>query len=339
MLISDAVGGLAPGLQPVLRFNMSGAADTREGESDRYRAAVEMAAYADAHGFGAVNVEEHHDAEIGWMPSPLVLASAIASRTERIAIRASAILATLYDPIRLAEDIAVIDLISRGRFSFVLGQGYRESEYHVMDRDFARRGEATDFLIDTLLKAWSGEPFDYRGRTVHVSPRPYTDPHPPFWYGGMSISAAKRAARWGLPFLPGQPMPDIEAVYFAEAERLGKPAQVSRFTDLSILFIDPDPDRAWQEIGPNILKENQQYSAWSKARVKRHYATDSGSIEELRASGIFEILSPDQCLERARRRLDEGAFRPILHPLIGGLSPERGWRCLTLFVEEVMGRL
>jgi len=269
MLISDAVGGLAPGLQPVLRFNMSGAADTREGESDRYRAAVEMAAYADAHGFGAVNVEEHHDAEIGWMPSPLVLASAIASRTERIAIRASAILATLYDPIRLAEDIAVIDLISRGRFSFVLGQGYRESEYHVMDRDFARRGEATDFLIDTLLKAWSGEPFDYRGRTVHVSPRPYTDPHPPFWYGGMSISAAKRAARWGLPFLPGQPMPEIEAVYFAEAERLGKPAHVSSFSDLSILFIDPDPDRAWQEIGPNILRENRQYSGRSPARRDR----------------------------------------------------------------------
>jgi alkanesulfonate monooxygenase SsuD/methylene tetrahydromethanopterin reductase-like flavin-dependent oxidoreductase (luciferase family) len=339
MAISDETGGLGPGLQPVLRLNMSGAAATREAESDRYRAAIDLCAYADAYGFAAVNVEEHHDAAVGWLPSPLVMAALIAGRTERIAIRASAILATLYDPIRLAEDIAVIDLASRGRFSFVLGQGYRESEYHMMDRDFAGRGDATDFLIETLLKAWSGEPFEYRGRTVHVSPRPYTDPHPPFWYGGMSVAAAKRAARWGVPFLPGQPMPQIEAIYRAEAERLGKPWKVSRFTDLTLLFIDPAPDRAWAELGPCLIRESQQYSEWSKARVARHYAAESGSIEELRAAGVYEIITPQECLERARRRMAEDGYRPILHPLAGGIPPERAWDCMRLFVEEVMAKL
>lgn len=331
--------GAQDGLAPVLRIDMSGKAETGAGEADRYQAALEMAAYADRNGFAIVNVEEHHDSAVGWLPSPLVMAALIAARTERVRIRASAILGPLYDPIRLAEDVALLDVASRGRFCFVLGQGYRESEYHVMDRDFAQRGDATERLIETLLKAWSGEPFDYRGRTVHVSPRPYSRPHPPFWYGGMSAVAARRAARWGLPFMPGQPMPEIEAIYRAEAERLGKPAHVERLTDLSLLFIDPDPERAWAEIGPCFLREVDQYAAWSKAGVQRHYDRGSGSIEALRASGTYEILTPAQCVERARARLAEDRYHPILHPLAGGLPIGRGWDCMRLFVEEVLPRI
>ena len=336
---TDLPARIGDGLKPVLRLNMSGRAETGAGEADRYRAAIDMAAYAEQGGFAVVNVEEHHDSSLGWLPSPLIMAALIAARTERIEIRASAILAPLYDPIRLAEDVAMLDVASRGRFSFVLGQGYREGEYHLMDRDFARRGAATEAMIETLLKAWTGEPFDHRGRTVQVSPRPYTAPHPPLWYGGMSPAAAKRAARFGLPFLPGQPMPEIEAIYLAEAERLGKPARVERFSDLSMLFIDPDPERAWAELGPHFLREVDQYAEWTRSGVQRLYDRGSGSLEALRASGTYEILTPDQCLERARHRLAEGRFHPILHPLAGGVPLDRAWDSLRLFVAHVLGRL
>jgi len=336
---SDDPTILGDGLRPVLRFNMFGRGATGGDEADRYQAALDMAAYADRNGFAAVVVDEHHDAELGWLPSPLVMSALIAGRTERINIRAAAILAPLYDPIRLAEDVALLDVASRGRFAFVLGQGYREIEYHLMDRDFAKRGETTEVLIETLLKAWSGEPFEYRGRTVHVSPRPFTSPHPPLWYGGMSAAAAKRAARFGLPFLAGQPMPDIEAIYLAEAARLGTPARLEQFSDLSMLFVDPDPDAAWAELGPYFLREVDQYAMWARSDVPRHYDKGTGSVEALRDSGTYEILTPDQALERARKRLDEGRFHPILHPLAGNMPIERAWRGLELFVDAVLTKL
>jgi len=175
-----------------LRINMTGPAPAGETEGERYRAAIEMAAFADRHGFSIVNLEEHHCAEVGWLSSPLVLAGAVAARTERIRIRVCALLVTLYDPIRLAEDIAILDLASNGRVSVVAGQGYRPIEYHALDRDWARRGENTDFILQTLLQAWRGEPFEYRGRMVRVTPVPQTRPFPPLAYGGMS--ARRRGA-------------------------------------------------------------------------------------------------------------------------------------------------
>ena len=159
-----------------LRINMTGAPPVPRAQGERYRAAIEMAAFADRHGFSIVNVEEHHCAAIGWLPSPLVMAGLIAGRTARVRIRVSALLITLYDPIRLAEDIAILDLASNGRVSIVAGQGYRPIEYHALDRDWASRGMSSDFILQTLLQAWQGEPFEYRGRMVQISPVPQTRP-------------------------------------------------------------------------------------------------------------------------------------------------------------------
>ena len=213
-------------IRPVLRLNMSGCGHEpdRALDADRYQAAIDMAEYADNHGFAILNVEEHHDVEIGWMSSPLPMAAAIAARTKRAQIRGSAVLVTLYDPLRLAEEMAFLDIISRGRFVLVAGQGYRPSEYHMMDRDFAARGQTMDFVIETLLKAWGGQPFEYRGQQVRISPLPYTQPHPPLHIGGMSKVAARRAARFGLPFFPAQPHEEIEALYRDELRRHGKTA-------------------------------------------------------------------------------------------------------------------
>ena len=99
-------------VSPVLRLNMSGSSDDPEIESTRYAAAIAMAEYADRNGFAIVNVEEHHDADIGWMGSPLLMSALIISRTQRITVRASALLVTLYDPVRLAEEIALLRLLS-----------------------------------------------------------------------------------------------------------------------------------------------------------------------------------------------------------------------------------
>ena len=127
-----------------LRFNMTGAERDPVLRAARYRTALDMAAYADAQGFASVNLEEHHVAENGWLPSPLTMAAAIAGRTERVRIGVMALLVSLYDPIRLAEDIAVIDLLSEGRLSFIAGMGYREVEFHIANKPFAERGAWMD---------------------------------------------------------------------------------------------------------------------------------------------------------------------------------------------------
>jgi len=326
-----------PQISTVLRINMSGRGADGAAEADRYNAAIDMAEYADRNGFAIVNVEEHHDSEIGWLPSPLMMAGLIVGRTRRIRIRASALLVTLYDPIRLAEDIAILDLASRGRFFFILGQGYREIEYHLHDKDWETRGAATDFIVETLLTAWKGEPFEYRGKRVHVSPAPFTRPHPPFFYGGMSKVAARRAAKFGLPFFPAQPMPELEAYYLEELKRNGKTGFVETHADMTLLFIDENPDKAWEELGPYLLKETQQYSQWQRAGVSRHYQSQSDSIDALRKQRIYEILTPDQCLARARAAT--GEYKPILHPLAGGIPLDRAWRCVELFSERVLKRL
>ncbi len=325
-------------VKPVLRLNLSGCGigSDKALEADRYNAALDMAAYADTHGFYIVNVEEHHDVEIGWLSNPLTMAAAIAARTSRVQIRGSAVLITLYDPLRLAEELAVLDLISRGRFVLVAGQGYRPSEYAMMDRDFAARGASMDFIIETMLTAWKGEPFDYRGTTVRISPLPYTEPHPPLHIGGMSAIAARRAARFGLPFFPAQPNAEIEQIYLDELAAQGKTGHIVVQREMQLWFIDEDPDEAWATLGPYFLKESQQYSSWRRTGVNRVFANTSDSIDALRATGVYEVLTPDQALARIRAATED--YMPIVQPLTSGLPLNRAWRCLELF-GEMMGQL
>ena len=133
--------------------------------------------------------------------------------TRRIAVTVSAVIGPLHDPLRLAEDIAVLDLLSGGRLVTVAGIGYRPEEYAQFDVDWKRRGRLQDEVLETLLKAWTGEEFEYRGRTVRVTPRPFSDPHPLLLVGGSSKAAARRAARLGLPFFPSAHLPELEAYY------------------------------------------------------------------------------------------------------------------------------
>lgn len=319
-----------------LRLNMTGRSTDPQLESARYRAALDMAAYADENAFGLVNLEEHHCAEVGWMPAPLVMAGLVVGRTRRIQVRVCALLIPLYDPIRLAENLAVLDLASRGRVFCVMGQGYRPIEFHALDKDWERRAENTDFIIATMLQAWRGEPFEYRGQTIRVTPTPYTQPHPPLAYGGMSKAAAKRAARFGLPFYPPGPMPELEQVYLDELQRLGKQGYAGLpARDTSILFIDENPDRAWEEIGPYLLREASEYSSWRRSGVERPYEESTEmTVAELREQKRYEIITPAECRRRAAAAGAE--YTPILHPLCGGIPVERAWRSLELYVDKVL---
>ena len=123
-----------------------------------YATAVEMAEWGEQHGCLVAIVSEHHASPDGYLPSPLLLCAAIAARTRKLPIQVAALLLPLHDPIALAEQMAVLDLLSGGRVSYVCAIGYRAEEYAMFGRQMRGRGRRLEQSVAALRKAWSGEP-------------------------------------------------------------------------------------------------------------------------------------------------------------------------------------
>ncbi|ARP72549.1 LLM class flavin-dependent oxidoreductase [Streptomyces pluripotens] len=317
----------------VVRFNLAEPGATPASLADRYRTALEMAAYADEHGISTVQTEEHHGADDNWLPSPFAFAGAVFGATRRITVTVSAAIGPLHDPLRLAEDIAVLDLLSGGRLVTVAGIGYRPEEYALFDVDFARRGRLQDELLETLLKAWTGEEFEYRGRRVRLTPRPCTHPHPPLLVGGSSKAAARRAARLGLPFFPSAHLPELEAYYKERLAEYGTEGwTMMPAAETPLLHLSEEPDRAWARYGEHFLHEARTYDSWQPARTRSAVRSTAGTLAELRAEGVYRVLTPQECVAQDLESM-------VLHPLAGGMPVEEGWRSLRLFAEQVLPAL
>lgn len=307
---------------------------------DRYRAALDMAAFCDEAGVTSLIVEEHHGSSDSWLPSPLALAGAFLGRTRRTVVTACAILAPLYDPLRLAEDLAVLDLVSGGRLITVAGIGYRPEEYEAFGLDFARRGALQDEVLETLLAAWTGEPFEYRGREVRVTPRPHSRPHPPLFVGGSSRPAARRAARLGLPlFLPDH-LPELARYYEERCADSGTgPLCLMPPAEMPALHLTEDPERAWAELGQHFLYEAKRYASWQTSDVHSLMTARASTVKELRAEGVYRFVTPDECVELLESQPAEAGRQLLLHPLCGGMPVDEGWRSLRLLAEKVIPRL
>jgi alkanesulfonate monooxygenase SsuD/methylene tetrahydromethanopterin reductase-like flavin-dependent oxidoreductase (luciferase family) len=201
---------------------------------DLYAAALDQVQWADELGFDVVGLGEHHASPDGYNPSPLVLASAMGARTRRIRLRTSVLLAPLYDPIKLAEDAAVTQLATAGRLILGIGGGYRPAEFETFGQRLEERWRAIGETIELLRKAWTGEPFTWKGRRCHVTPRP--DPAPPILLGGASAAAARRAARIADGWFP--PLePRLWAPYREECVALGK-ADPGEYPRQGPIFLD-----------------------------------------------------------------------------------------------------
>ncbi|MFI6688896.1 LLM class flavin-dependent oxidoreductase [Streptomyces sp. NPDC050485] len=317
----------------VVRMNLVDPAATSQSLSARYRAALEMAAYADDRGIDTVQTEEHHGADNNWLPSPFAFTGAVFGATRRLAVTVSAIIGPLYDPLRLAEDIAVLDLVSGGRLVTVAGIGYRPAEYEQQGVEWGRRGRLQDELLETLLKAWTGEEFTFRGRQVRVTPRPFTEPHPMLLVGGSSRAAARRAARLGLPFFPSAHLPELEAYYHAKLAEYGTDGFCMMPTARTpLLHIAEDPDQVWAEYGEHFLHEARMYASWQSKDIRSAVKSAATTVDELRAEGVYRIVTPEQCVALAADTL-------VLHPLCGGMPVDEGWRSLHLFCERVLPAL
>jgi alkanesulfonate monooxygenase SsuD/methylene tetrahydromethanopterin reductase-like flavin-dependent oxidoreductase (luciferase family) len=321
----------------MMRFDLRVPGMTPTQVADQYRTAIEMAQWADDKGGLVIGLSEHHAAADGYLPSPLILASSMAAVTKNIPIIVAAALLPMYDPVRLAEDMIVLDHISRGRVSYVLGIGYRPSEYELYGLDFENRGAIADQklgdLLEILRQAAEGQGMP------RVTPSSFTPERPRIMWGGATKAAARRAGRSGLAFYAQTNTAGLAEAYAQAAREAGfepGPCVLPSPEMPSSVFVHPDVDAGWKEVGPYLLADAVAYAEWNKDVRHSTVSLSKGkTVEQLRTErGAHRVLNIGEAAEVVKRW-----GRLPLHPLCGGCPPELAWTYLRRVVSDVMPAL
>jgi alkanesulfonate monooxygenase SsuD/methylene tetrahydromethanopterin reductase-like flavin-dependent oxidoreductase (luciferase family) len=306
-----------------LRFDMR----APEGDAqtiDLYAAAIDMCSWAETRGAVIAVLSEHHATEDGHLPVPHILASAIAARTKHLAILLAAVPITFWDPVRLAEEISILDIISKGRVSYVFGIGHRTEEYEHFGVDLHERGKLADESLALLLRLLTGEPVDHGGRRIHVTPAPATAGGPYMLVAGGSKAAARRAARFGLGFISQTDSPEIKEFYESECRAHGREPGVIQFPvpgAPTTVFVADDVNAAWDELGPYLLHDAVTAASYRHGDDTVASISRAESVAALReAHGTYRVLSIDDAAAYIRT----GRPLPLL-PLCGGVPPDVAW--------------
>ena len=315
----------------VLRFDMRTAPFCPEDQANRYSAAIEMAAWADDLPIDVIGLSEHHNTEDGFLSAPLQLAGMMAARTRRTRLSVSALLVPLHDPLRLAEDIAVIDLVSGGRFSATCGLGYRELEYQCAGVSWERRGKVFDEKLHILVQALSGQSVAHQNTQFQLVPKPASPAQALLTVGGNSKAAARRAARFGLLFCPAIDDPALVQTYLQACEENGISwGAAINPREPATTFLSEDPESSWEEIGQYLLYDATAYGAWRHPNRRAYAESFASSLEELKQEGKYRVLTPEQAVKAIEQ---SGSLH--LAPLCGGVPSELGWQSLRLFEDRV----
>jgi alkanesulfonate monooxygenase SsuD/methylene tetrahydromethanopterin reductase-like flavin-dependent oxidoreductase (luciferase family) len=277
---------------------------------------------------------EHHGSEDGYLPSPLILAPAIAARTQRLAMNLILIL-PFYEPVRLAEDMAVLDILSAGRASYTLALGYRPEEFDHFGLKLGDRGRLVDEKIALLRRLLAGETVVEDGRRITVTPQPLTPGGPGLMWGGGTLAAARRAGRYGLGMLGNANTPGMQEAYEEACRKHGHEPGPTLFPGrdtASVTFVADDVDQAWAEIGEHLLHDVRTYAAWNPGDETTAGFTHVNTVDELRAKPASHvIISVPDAISRVR------AGQVLnLSPLCGGLPPEVAWPYLKRVGEVVL---
>lgn len=300
-----------------------------------YAAALDIIEWADAHGFRRVTLGEHHQSEDGYLPAPLIFAAAIGGRTNRIRVQTSVLLGPLYNPVRLAEEIAVADLCLQGRLDPAVASGYVEADFEAFGADYPNRGAAMEELVPFLRQAWTGEPFEYRGRTIRVTPKPYQDPMR-IYMGGGTRKTIERAARLADGWIaPGGG--DSWEIYREVSRQLGKPDPGPYPTSgpMFLWVTTDDKEKTLERLMPHIRHQIDGYGQWTgqDAGTGASPYSDRDLSGALEGRGNFQIMDPEEAIAFGQSLGRRGWM--VFNPLMAGIEPAWAWEMLRVLEDRV----
>jgi probable F420-dependent oxidoreductase len=307
---------------------------------------IAEAQLAEASGFDSCFFGEHHQDADGFLPSPLIVATAVAAHTQRLRVGTSVILLPLHHPVRIAEDVITLDLVSKGRVVLGVGIGYQPADFHAFGVPMDERAARFEESLAILRHCWTGERFTFRGahftlEDVQVRPRPFQTPGPPLWIGASIDAAARRAGRIADGFV-GTPSTSLANathladVYKDAAREAGRPAEVVQMRDAWVARSRAEADAVY---GPHVMTAYRYY--WENRLAEfRNLATGSQFTLENLAPDRLILGDPETCVREFQRwQKATGASTFLLrlrHAHSGGPPHARIMEAIKLFGERVV---
>ena len=330
-----------------------------QGSRAALRDAIDQAVYADALGFDAVWIAEHHFSEYGVAPDVAVLAASLLQRVTRMRIGTAVSILPFSHPIRTAESFAMVDVLSDGRLDFGVGRGYQPAEFAGFGVPMAESRVRFDEALEIVRRVWTEDRVTFEGRfftlrDVRVLPKPVQKPHPPIWAAAVSPESFPEMARRGLRILaaPSITPPALMKQSYDTYRRVwgesGHPPEQLEIPALYFVYVGASEPRARREpeqsamwyfdtirrlIAPEDPKEVAEgYGFYAKAR--RHL----GRIDYERLYGdVLLFGDAARVTERIRFLRDElGVTYLMCWMNFGGLASDLARDSIRRFAEQVM---
>ncbi len=333
-----------------LDFGVHYSCQSPEREWERlYRATLEQAREAERLGYTSVSVAEHHFLPDGWIPAPATLLGGLAAVTDDMAVGSNIVILPLHHPVTVAEQAAVLDLLTGGSFRLGVGIGWRDEEFDAFGVDKRERVPRVEEGIELVRRLLTEESVTYRGDVFAVEdltlmPRPVQE-SVPIWYGGQSAPAIDRAARmadaWSMsPIEDRAELAENAATYEDALERHGRSVDEVHRPLRREAYVAADDETAWEEVGPSLLYEYEDvYGDYDD--IGHTFAPEdrTAAIEELRehAADRFIIGGPETAIEElAAYREAVDMDEVLLRMHFPGMDPEQSGASMRLVAEQVM---
>lgn len=313
--------------------------------AEHFEARLRLAEAYDAHGFHCYHVAEHHGTPLGLAPSPGILFAALSQRTRRILFGPLVYLLPLYHPLRLIEEVAMLDALSNGRFQLGLGRGVSPIELGFYGLDMDEQRGRYDETLEVLLKGLSADTLDHRGQyfafdRVPMALRPMQRPHPPLWYGAGSPDSIRWCARNGVNMVMltlGERVRQATDLYRSEWRG---PAEDMPLMGVSRHIVVADSDEEAKALARPAYARWRRNMAWlwdergSGFPLAGHLPPEWDAAE---AMGHGCAGSPATVRAFVTREAADGGITYFVSALaFGDLTLEAATRSAELFAAEVM---
>jgi alkanesulfonate monooxygenase SsuD/methylene tetrahydromethanopterin reductase-like flavin-dependent oxidoreductase (luciferase family) len=301
-------------------------------------------------GFNSYHLAEHHATPLGMAPSPSVFLAAAAQRTRRLLLGPMVFTVALYHPLRLAEEICMLDHLSGGRLQLGFGRGVSPIEMEMFGIDPASGQARYLEAYQVIMKALSSTTLTHEGqffqfRDVPIQLAPLQQPHPPLWYGVAMPAAAAWAAQNGINVISLQPPGNVRAVtdrYREEWAAAGKSADSLPFLGMGRHIVVAETDARAQEMARRAYKRWHAnfWHLWvhhNKTGAQPPYNAYPADFDVLLQRGQALAGSPDTVRAALASQADQaGVNYALLDFAFGDLSLEESLHSLNLFVKHIM---